>query len=406
MWNIEVIQTDLVRSIPNWIVAYHLDSPKPGDIFDDYLLPITGWILGEQGPITSLHITSEMETVVILVEGRRPDIRKLYQNKYSRAEKTGFHYLLPIHAPSGSLELLISAKTEDELIELGKITVRVEFHSPLIQSKFKPIILTGLGRSGTTACMQAIGHYPEIVMERTYPYETRIAQHLVESLIRAIPVDRVFNLPTEVTQYLGRDFLHHNFQRYVDYIDNCYEIIARINHQPEALYFIEKFLRFKLQSRFHCIYPDSKEIILVRDFRDMLCSVLSFNKRRGYFAFDRQHFKSDLDYIQNTKGPNRLLAAWRKRKKQALLVRYEDLVENFEETITGIFEYLEVNTMPSLLKKICKSTPTSSQQFDEHMTSQSHEKSIGRWRKELPSEFITIANEVMGDALSGFGYEV
>ncbi len=45
------------------------------------------------------------------------------------------------------------------------------------------------------------------------------------------------------------------------------------------------------------VYPRAQEVILVRDFRDMVASILAYNAKRGYTAFGREHVDNDEEYI-------------------------------------------------------------------------------------------------------------
>ena len=46
--------------------------------------------------------------------------------------------------------------------------------------------------------------------------------------------------------------------------------------------------------------PARREVILVRDFRDMLCSVIAFNEKRGYRSLRQSDAESDAEYVETT----------------------------------------------------------------------------------------------------------
>ena len=50
------------------------------------------------------------------------------------------------------------------------------------------------------------------------------------------------------------------------------------------------------------LYPDARELILVRDPRDMLASILAFNRRRGFDAFGREDVGTDQEYVHRIRG--------------------------------------------------------------------------------------------------------
>ena len=45
------------------------------------------------------------------------------------------------------------------------------------------------------------------------------------------------------------------------------------------------------------LYPDSREVFLVRDFRDMVSSILAFNAKRGARGFGRAAAETDAGYV-------------------------------------------------------------------------------------------------------------
>ncbi len=64
------------------------------------------------------------------------------------------------------------------------------------------------------------------------------------------------------------------------------------------------------------LYPDTREVFLVRDFRDMVSSMLAFNAKRGrreLLGLDLA--ANDADYVlqQVRNGVLRLVNAWKRR---------------------------------------------------------------------------------------------
>ncbi|NEP41891.1 MULTISPECIES: sulfotransferase domain-containing protein [Okeania] len=156
------------------------------------------------------------------------------------------------------------------------------------------------------------------------------------------------------------------------------------------------------------LYPQAREIILVRDFRDMACSVAAFNTKRGYVDFGRQRFKSDREYIRTTikSTAANMLQLWRERKEQTHLVRYEDLILTPEQTLSSIFEYLNLDNSSSTISKILEVASKDTPQLKRHRTSANPQESIGRWRQDLDSSLQTFCTEVCQEALQEFGYNL
>ncbi len=85
-----------------------------------------------------------------------------------------------------------------------------------------------------------------------------------------------------------------------DSIEDWYTTLARNQSQDAPVYFAEKHMwpNFLPVLTWE-LYPQAKEIFLVRDFRDMVCSILAFDRKRGYPGFGRPEGKSDTDYVRD-----------------------------------------------------------------------------------------------------------
>ena len=124
-------------------------------------------------------------------------------------------------------------------------------------------------------------------------------------------------------------------------IDAFYERLTGPGEQPR--YFVEKYLPFQLAPDLLAeMYPGAREVILVRDFRDMLCSIIAFNRKRGYEAFGRAEAGSDAEYVETTvaNSARRLLRRLRDRGEAAHLVRYEDLIQEPAATLEAMMRFL------------------------------------------------------------------
>ena len=93
------------------------------------------------------------------------------------------------------------------------------------------------------------------------------------------------------------------------------------------------------------IYPKAREVFLVRDFRDMISSILTFNKKRGYAAFGRDEVTSDEAYVKRMRfSALRLLRNWKNRANKAFLLRYEDLFNDTDTTLGSLLDYLSLDS--------------------------------------------------------------
>jgi hypothetical protein len=109
-----------------------------------------------------------------------------------------------------------------------------------------------------------------------------------------------------------------------------------------------------------------------------------------------------------------LLMSWRTRGDSAHLVRYEDLILRPAETLTEMFEYLELDSAATTVQEVLSvgsqdvlRLPGSSHEPSElivHRTLPDPKATIGRWRREGDDSFRDLAQETFKEALEGFGY--
>lgn len=387
------------------LIGFNIDSPKRAEQLDNKSILISGWILGTKRRVEHVEVVLNDSTRKIPIRTARPDVARGHPS-LAWASHCGFHHALPADLTSGSATLTISAKIGPDVIRICRITLETKFDGVSISPVFSPIMVTSLGRTGTTFSLSALGSHPEIAITRIHPFEINMAQELMQHMLDCLPLKKLSNLPRELKSSVQSDYEKRTVRYFVESIDRYYDAIARENRQTHAHYFAEKFLPSKLQKWFYEFYPNSKEIFLVRDFRDVVCSILSFNRKRGFDDFQRQNFESDLDYIRNFGGPGALLKAWKRRQDSALLVRYEDLILEGPKTWFSIFDYLNIEASPKLVSRISALCEKSSKAVKKHSTSASREESVGRWQQDLPVELAEVASETFETALTNFGYQL
>jgi len=132
-----------------------------------------------------------------------------------------------------------------------------------------------------------------------------------------------------------------------------------------------------------------KEIVLVRDPRDLVCSYRAFWGRQTAEAVSLIHSQL-LELAERVcpAGPD------------TLLVRYEDLVLDPTETLGRICSFLGLEHGPAERRDDEAAT------FRKHGTSGSPQESIGRWRQELTAEEIAACDTTFGPLLSVFGCDL
>jgi hypothetical protein len=303
---------------------------------------------------------------------------------------------------------------------------------PETTPRLSPLMVTSLGRTGTTWLMRLLSEHPELVMDASYPFEAQPQRFWTHWLqVMAEPANhRESTQPNgfHVQQWsvganpfftakLAKDdpalaerlsgehvvnlagFAHHASETY--YLA-CMSRFGR----PNARFNVEKYLPDVIPPLLWELYPGAKEIFLVRDPRDMLASILAFNEKRGSGGFGRDRVETDADFVQHlARSVSRLMEGWQARGDQAHLVRYEDLVTMPESVLREAFNYVGIDSSAERVERTLRqaSAPDSTLAF--HMTSSDQSASMGRWERDLPADVQALCTEEFGPFLAEFGYE-
>jgi hypothetical protein len=189
-------------------------------------------------------------------------------------------------------------------------------------------------------------------------------------------------------------------------LEDCYLEIASLQNQASPRYFAEKHIPDEIPGIIWELYPHSREIFLVRDFRDMLCSIRAFNRKRGTILFNRDLVASEEEYIFRLgREAQQLLSGWNSRSERAVLVRYEDLMLQPAGTLNKVLNYLGLESSPLLVEDMLRRAMVDTPEQEAHRTSESTRTSIGRWRDDLDSDSRALCEQVFGDLLQEFGYK-
>jgi hypothetical protein len=173
----------------------------------------------------------------------------------------------------------------------------------------------------------------------------------------------------------------------------------------DAVFFAEKYpLRTAALARE--LYPDAREIFLVRDFRDMIASILAFNAKRGVQGFGRAGAAGDRDFVLRLGDwADALVRAWERRSERAHLLRYEELVTTPRESARDLLAHLGLGAGDGLLDAMVGALDADLPALADHATAADPRASIGRWRRDLEPELAEACEEAFGGALEAFGYE-
>lgn len=145
--------------------------------------------------------------------------------------------------------------------------------------------------------------------------------------------------------------------------------------------------------------PPHKLIVLLRDPRDSWISINAFNDLRGRRALGRSSDPDQqLDDVIRRQRERLRWIAQLEREGEVPIVRYEELVRDLPGTAERLGNWLGVELD-------ARSVMGDKAYLTRHMTSDSPERSIGRWRTELEPEVAERFSRDLGPELRALGIE-
>lgn len=280
----------------------------------------------------------------------------------------------------------------------------------------QPILVTAPGRSGTTLLMSILARAPDIVAAELVPYEIRLlSYHAAAFQVLTAPADLEHSTHPD---RLEGDGYHIGFNPFAssqyahafrlaapmrDYFDNFvpaqvarnaavlvnefYQRLAR-DKGKAARFFAEKNNNLHKPTRLFVrrAFGAVREIVIVRDPRDVLCSHMA------YFSSS-----ADKAFTQLSHAATQMLAIRAEAGADIHMLRYEDMVGGEPRCFEALSEFLGTTIQP-------EAGQHAQDVFRRHGTSVSPEASVGRWRAHLPADLRAQCAASWKDFFAAFGY--
>jgi hypothetical protein len=301
--------------------------------------------------------------------------------------------------------------------------------SPLRTSfdpELQPLMVSGPGRAGSTIFMQMLSGHGAVAVHPPFDEEPRVATYWIE-VLRALarpqswmrqvapagplngewwlgnqePVPRRLR-SQPLQEWLAGEAIEELAAFAQSRIETVYRHIEANQGKAGATYFAEKVRNDIVPDLLWEMYPDAREVVLVRDPRDVLTSIIAAARKRGTQPVpENPHSWVDGQFTGRIQA---VLASWRRRADRAHLVRYEDLMMHPRETLATVAAYVGIagdeGTVEAMLSAAGRRLPG----MDEHRTTADVESSIGRWRRDLAPELVEACERSVGGALQAWGY--
>jgi hypothetical protein len=309
----------------------------------------------------------------------------------------------------------------DEIVPNGKarllrICSSLDPNRSKSEHELLPVIVTSTGRAGSSFCMALLAKNAHVAVGGDHPYEVKLLTYYAQALrVLCSQADRLRSCdPDTMAAYPNR--FHIGFNPFNDeifgnapalsnywnnvvptdlanafsmQIEKYYGVVAEMKDKKAIRSFAEKAQPNPLvRAATTAMFGKIREIVLIRDPRDLLCSYKAFWKSEPMGAI--RTIKSQMDYlVRHKQSP----------KDDVLFVKYEDLVADPEKIVQGIYRFIDVEDGPS------GADGRQADVFTKHGTSGSPEKSIGRWKNDLNKEERQACAEQFSTVLEEFCYE-
>jgi Sulfotransferase family len=416
------------------IAGVNISHPQKGSGEARYSFPLAGWVVPARMAATEIHIfgaQSGLPRVPVAIE--RPDIAELHP-ELPWAASAGFAARLSTIPLPRRFRLVLSLRLGDGTsLPFGEIEGERAPLPGYEEATYRPLLVTTLGRSGSTWLTWLLGRHPEIADYRSFEYEPHVGGYFAEALrVLAQPssayqpirgdVDSKgwwlgrdprfalfwYSSHESVDEWLGTEYVEELVDFFARRIDSLYGRLAEAIGKPDATYFVEKLPPSYFAQRMVAeMLPGTREIFVVRDFRDVAASVFAFGRKRGEEWFTEISPEDDKHAIREPLRDDvmSLLKAWRERRDSALLVHYEDLVLRPEETLAEALAFLGLDARPEVVAEMLAGVAAVDGKLHQaHITSPTPADSIGRWRRDLSPALQRVCEEALGEGLQAFGY--
>ncbi|MFT3928223.1 MAG: sulfotransferase [Myxococcales bacterium] len=249
-----------------------------------------------------------------------------------------------------------------------------------------PILISGVGRSGTTALMALLGTDARVVFDRCYPFENRSLTYLVKS---SLLLDRAGVGAFDQSKLV--DFADNTlgpapwvpesvpFPSSQSWLEQGWSLMSDValRNRRDGLWYAEK-VSYWLPPLIRAVMP-CRTIHLVRDPRDVWLSIVEFGRRRPTVGFG-----VELEQLDQARMLAHQWASFAENERadasgtSSQRVRYEDMVQDLQSVAANLNAWLALALDP------CKEETRGN--LAQHATSASPSKSVERWKHEPLAE--------------------
>jgi hypothetical protein len=407
------------------ITAAWLDDPKAGPV-DGYVFEVSGWVVSKT-PVAEVQFIHD-GSVVASCELTLP--RADVASMYGSAPPVGFWKAIGTVGLPPAFTVTVWVVVKDGRRDvIGEIRGTQQL-TPAFTPSIRPIMVTSPGRSGSTLLMRMLAEHPDIIVEKRFPYETYVCSYWMHFLqVLARPMT---NLPVEshelwsdlqrlspfpyfyidpatgptpaeqaiVDRWYATDQIEEFARVAQAAVESFYRVYASARSRKTPAFFAEKMVPAgHVRSVMRLLYPEAREIFLVRDPRDTLVSLLAFHANPPG-GFDAESVGTDEQLVILVRDSIvALTRLWKRGSQYDTLVRYEDLISSPTEHVGAMLEALGLDSSATIVDSMVRAGKETTTNVNLHRTSPDVASSIGRWKRDLEPRLQKLCDEAFDGLL-------
>lgn len=280
--------------------------------------------------------------------------------------------------------------------------------SSYAEQSVAPFFIVGSGRSGSTLLRLMLASHSRIAIPAETWYLTALLEEL--PIDRPLEEDEIGTAISLMTSHfawpdLGLDateFRHRAANLTGVRLRDLVEIVYRWHMEIEgkSRWGDKTPAYIGIIPALAAMFGDAKFIHLIRDGRDV---VKSFQRQGWLGPWMHGCAKEWLKAVEWD-----LKLGKTQLNERILRVRYEELVLYPEVTLRGICAFIDERFEDQMLlwrKKVAGAIPDRQKKFHSNLSRDMNPSDVGRWKREMTSREVFVAEALIGTQLSRFGYE-